>query len=189
MTTLDRASLTYFAHQSISFLLYIHSFRKLKPAGVSVLFAAVLAFPVPLCAATDAEIVELAQALGAGSLKLAQESRFAQGFTNIAQRASRLAGEADRLMDAVLRRGNFAGVGARFNNVSKRFAELEDAYFRGVRYGSDADMSTQMAEVSNLYNSLGNGFQRSRYYQSGPELILFATPRLREEGTLLLPNN
>lgn len=143
--------------------------------------------PGPLMAATDAELTEIAHELAAKSVELADARRYSQSFFGLSQRASRLAREAGLLIDSMRRTRNSAAISSRFSNISKRYTDLEDVYWRRSRDHSDNYVANQLTAISALYSELSGAFYTSRYFQDSPSVVIFAAPTIGDKGSRVPP--
>lgn len=167
---------------------FLFSHRYSRPSRPQLtLLLLLLGLPLKLFAASDFELVEIAQKLTANSLALAEERRNAQSFAGISQRASRLARETGQLIDSIRRTRNSAAIEARFSNVSKRYTELEDIYWRRSRDESDPYIVNQLVSISTLYSQLSGAFYASRHFQTSPSIVIFAAPSIGTNGGRVPP--
>lgn len=141
--------------------------------------------------ASDFELSQLATELNWASNELAEERKHSQSFSGIGQRASRLARESEKLVDAIARRTNLSNIRSQFKDVSERYADLEDAYWRGSRNGSpntnDSYVFDQLKRISDIYGDLVSVYSSTQYYEPGPQIHIFPVLPVFGNGALRPP--
>lgn len=188
MICCDRVS-TYAAGQgSLAFPLLSSAANRLLMRRVFFLLCLIV-LPLNFSFASEFELLRIASELNLASEALAKEKGFSQGFSGLSHRASSLAGESLQLIDAIHRNRNPSNIRSQFNDVSRRYTDLEDAFWRGYRSSSDKTIFQQLEGISKIYSDLFTAYTLTRYYQGAPQIHIFVGPNVSENGFLMTPDS
>lgn len=121
----------------------------------------------PAAFATHPDIARLATQLNLASGQLAYELRGSGAYSTIRQRSEYLSREAADLVDAVRRNRSNSQVRAQFQDVSQRFASLEQAFLRLHRKDFNPYMFNELDRISGIYSSLSAEFRYTSGYGYG----------------------
>jgi len=113
--------------------------------------------------ANHLDISRLATELNLATGQLAYELTGYGAYSNLRQRADRLSREAADLVDAVRRNRNESQVRSQFNDVSKRYANLEQAFLRVNRASFSPYLVDELDRINGIYTNLSAEF----FYQGG----------------------
>ena len=125
--------------------------------------------------ANHLDISRLATELNLATGQLAYELRGYGAYSNLRQRADRLSREAADLVDAVRRNRNESQVRSQFNDVSKRYANLEQAFLRINRTSFSPYLTNEFDRINGIFTNLSAEF----FYQGGninPRSFSYASP-------------
>jgi|TARA_B110000971_G_scaffold213880_1_gene245269 hypothetical protein len=136
-------------------------------------FLLLIALPLNTTSASDFEFSRIANELNLASYALAKEQGVSTGFSGLSHRASSLARESSQLIDAIHRTRNPSNIRSQFNDVSRRYTDLEDIFWRGYRNSADNYVLDKLEVISRLYNDLVAAYTLSRYYQGAPQIHIY----------------
>jgi hypothetical protein len=131
------------------------------------------ALPLNTAFGSEFEISRIANELNLASCALAEEQGVSIGFSGLSHRASSLARESSQLIDAIHRTRNPSNIRSQFNDVSRRYKDLEDIFWRGYDDSSDNYVLDKLEVISRLYNELVAAYTLSRYYQGAPQIHIY----------------
>lgn len=146
-----------------------------------------IALPLNFAFASEFELSRIANELNLASGALAKERGYSQGFTGISHRASSLARESLQLIDAIQRNRNPSNIRSQFNDVSRRYTDLEDTFWRGHRNYPDKIVFQQLEVISKIYSDLFTAYTLTRYYQGTPQIHIFVNPNTGNNGLPIAP--
>lgn len=126
-------------------------------------------------AANHVDISRLATQLNLASGQLAWELRSAGNYSSIRQRADHLSRESADLVAAVRGNRSDARVRAQFDDVRRRYENLEEALLRATRKRYDPFLFAELDHISSLYSELSQEFYYSGRY-GAPPAIRFSSP-------------
>ncbi|MFT6093320.1 MAG: hypothetical protein ACJA2Q_001216 [Pseudohongiellaceae bacterium] len=156
---------------------------------VSLLFFVLflVAWPINTAFASEFELSRIANELNLASDALAKGQGHSERFTGLSHRASSLAHESSQLIDAIHRNRNPSNIRSQFNDVSRRYTDLEDAFWRGYSNGFDNNILQQLELISKIYSDLYTAYTLTRYYQQGPQVHIFVSPGTSRNGLVVPP--
>jgi hypothetical protein len=132
-----------------------------------------MALPLNSAFASDFELSRIANELNLASYALAKEQGVSISFSGLSHRASSLARESSQLIDAIHRPRTPSNIRSQFNDVRRRYTDLEDIFWRGYRDSSDNYVLDKLEVISRIYNDLVAAYTLSRYYQRAPQIHVF----------------
>ncbi len=147
--------------------------RGYQLSPISVLFVIFVSSAV---SANEFELSRIASEIRVASSFLAQDLKYSRGFGSVGQRADRLARDSAQLVDAISRRRSASNIRSQFADVSERYNDLEDAFFRASRNYSDDQVFNQMNLISALVNDLSAEYYYSPFYNSRNTVITVFNP-------------
>lgn len=160
---------------------FLRRFIASRTSVLQLFFSLILIIsPVNTAFSSEFELLHIASELNLASKGLAKEQGYSDGFTGISHRASSLARESLQLMDAIQRKRNPSNIRSQFNDVSRRYTDLEDAFWRGYRNNPDKAVFKQLEAISIIYSDLITAYTATRYFQSAPQIHIFVPPRAIE---------
>lgn len=130
----------------------------------------------PSLQATEFELSRIATELNFASNQLAHKLKYSRSFGGVGQRADRLARESSQLVDAIRRNRSASYIRSQFNDVNRRYLDLEDSFLRAYRNNSDIYVFDQVGLISNLVSNLESTFYYTRYYVRQPQVFVFTPP-------------
>jgi hypothetical protein len=155
---------------------------------IGSLAAKILLITAALASVTGAsahefELSQLARELSIASNTLSRESKYSRGFGSVGQRADRLARDSTQLVDAIARRRSASYIRSQYADVSERYSELEDAFFRASRNYSDAHVFNQVGLISGLFSDLSSVYYYSPIYSARTQVVTFVNPVIVQRQT------
>jgi hypothetical protein len=144
-------------------------------------------WPLNFVFASEFELSRIANELNLASDALAQGQGHSERFTGLSHRASSLARESSRLIDAIYRNRNPSNIRSQFNDVSRRYTDLEDLFWRNYSDGLDNNVIQQLELISKIYSDLYAAYTLTRYYQQGPQIHIFVSPSANRNGLAVPP--
>jgi hypothetical protein len=150
-------------------------------------FVILIAWPLNFAFASEFELSRVANELNLASDALAQGQWHSERFTGLSHRASSLARESSQLIDAIHRNRNPSNIRSQFNDVSRRYTDLEDSFWRDYSDGLDNNVLQQLQLISKIYSDLYTAYTLTRYYQQGPQIHIFVGPRANRNGLAVPP--
>ncbi len=162
---------------------YCRSLTSSIAAKILVIAAALVS--VAGASANEFELSQIARELSIVSNTLARESKYSRGFGSVGQRADRLARDSTQLVDAIARRRSASYIRSQFADVSERYSDLEDAFFRASRNFSDAQVFNQVSLISGLFSNLSGAYYYSPIYAARTPVVTFVNPVIVQSQTLL----
>ena len=145
------------------------------------------ALPLSCAFASDFELSRIAHELNLASYALAKEQGVSISFSGLNHRASSLARESSLLIDAIHRIRNPSNIRSQFNDVSRRYTDLEELFWRGYRDSSDSNILDKLEVISRIYNDLVRAYTLSRYYQRASQIHIFLGSGLNVNGLPVSP--
>lgn len=125
-------------------------------------FCASLLLLVPVAAtAGHGDVSRLAAQLHQISGELAYRVRGDSAYSSVRQRANHLSREAEDLAEAVRRNRNSSRVESQFEDVRRRYINLEEALLRTTRRQYDPYLARELAQLSEIYSRLSREFYGS----------------------------
>ncbi|MFT4749563.1 MAG: hypothetical protein ACI9E4_001241 [Pseudohongiellaceae bacterium] len=118
----------------------------------------------------------IASELNLASDALAKGPGHSEPFSGFVNGASSLACESSQLIDAIHRNRNPSNIRPLFNDVSRRYTDLEDAFWRGHSNGPDNNVLQQLELISKIYSDLYTVHTLTRYYQASSQIHIFCEP-------------
>ncbi|MCG8414895.1 MAG: hypothetical protein MI746_11815 [Pseudomonadales bacterium] len=146
-----------------------------RTANPLVLVALLLFTPV--AQATNFDVSHLAAELNRVSAELARDLRSVRGYSSVRFSADRLSKEAAQLVNAISRNRSLSYQRSRFQNVVRRYRELEEAFLRSNRE-HDRYVYNQVGVISNLFSGLNSEFFYTNYVEPAPQYY-YTPPALR----------
>lgn len=128
-------------------------------AGPLLLPLLLLAFPAQ---GTNFEISRLASQLSHASTQLAIAVRNHRGYSSVQFSASKLSREAAQLVNAVSRQRSPSYLRSEFNDIARRYQDLERSFLRSQRGEHSPYLYQQVDRISYLFGSLDAQFH---YYE------------------------
>jgi hypothetical protein len=130
----------------------------------AVLLLALCSLP-GLVQATEYEIARLTTQIQFHSDQLASAMRYSQGYGRVGLHADRLSREAEQLLKAIRRNRSDAYIRSEFGDLSQRYQDLEEAFFRAQERRQNQRLFNQLGNISKLYTALSTQF----YYRGNVE--------------------
>jgi hypothetical protein len=155
----------------------------LRLSKAALLVVAMVSFSA--ASANEFELSRLAGELRAASAYLAQDLRYSRGFGSVGQRADRLARDATQLVDAIARRRSASYIRSQYKDVSARYSDLEDAFFRASRNYADEQVFNQVSTISGLFDDLSAVYYYSPIYTSRTPVVTLVNPRFGQRQGFL----
>ena len=149
--------------------------RGLQMLSKIILLAAAFGSFTPVWA-NEFELSRIASELSIVSNSLARESKYSRGFGSVGQRADRLARDSAQLVDAIARRRSASYIRSQYADVSGRYSDLEDAFFRASRNYSDDLVFSQVSVISALFSDLSSVYYYSPIYAARASVVTFVNP-------------
>ncbi|MFT4886696.1 MAG: hypothetical protein ACJAY7_000643 [Pseudohongiellaceae bacterium] len=159
--------------------------RHLLASGL--FFVILIAWPLNFAFASEFELSRIANELNLASDALAQGQGHSERFTGLSHRASSLARESSQLIDAIHRNRNPSNIRSQFNDVSRRYTDLEDSFWRDYSDGLDNNVLQQLELISKIYSDLYTAYTLTRYYQPGSQIHIFVSPSANRNGLAVPP--
>jgi hypothetical protein len=181
MICCDRVSTYAVGQGSLAFPSLLFTANRLLMLRLFFLLCPIV-LPLNIAFASEFELSRIASELNLASEALAKEKIYSQGFSGLSHRASSLARESSQLIDAIHRNRNPSNIRSQFNDVSRRYTDLEDAFWRGYRNSSDKTIFQQLEGISKIYSDLFTAYTLTRYYQGAPQIHIFVGPNASENG-------
>lgn len=138
-------------------------------------FAAILLLLPPVASATNFDVSHLAAELNRVSSELAQELRNTRGYNSVRFTANQLSREAADLVRAISRSRSLSAQRRAFQEVARRYRELEEAFLRVTR-DHDRYVYNQVGVISNLFSSLNSEFYYTNYVEPEPQRYYYVPP-------------
>lgn len=154
-------------------------------ARIVLLFAALASFST--ASANEFELSRIANEISIASSYLAQDLKYSRGFGSVGQRADRLARDSAQLVDAIARRKSPSYIRSQYADVSGRYGDLEEAFFRASRNYSNEQVYDQVNLISVLFSDLSSVYYYSPIYTSRTPVVTFVNPVIVQSQTFL-PN-
>jgi hypothetical protein len=151
-------------------------FSRRQGCALSPIFLLIAVFISSAASANEFELSRLANEIRAASSLLAQDLKYSRGFGSVGQRADRLARDSAQLVDAIGRRRSASNIRSQYADVSQRYGDLEDAFFRASRNYSDDQVFNQMNLISALFSDLSAEYYYSPFYNSRTSVITVVNP-------------
>jgi hypothetical protein len=152
---------------------------------IALLAAAILS--VTAASANEFELSRIAGELSVASKTLASELKYSRGFGSVGQRADRLARDSQQLVNAIARRHSPSYIRSQFADVSGRYSDLEDAFFRASRNYSNDQVFNRVGKISTLFGDLSTVYYYSPIYTSRAPVVTFVNPAFVQRQ-VFLPN-
>lgn len=152
---------------------------------IVLLFSALVSFAT--ASANEFELSRIANEISMASSYLAQDLKYSRGFGSVGQRADRLARDSAQLVDAIARRRSPSYIRSQYADVSGRYGDLEEAFFRASRNYSNEQVYDQVNVISVLFSDLSSVYYYSPIYTSRTPVVTFVNPVIVQRQTFL-PN-
>lgn len=182
----DRASKNRVAQGPLVFSLSSFAVNRLLMLRLFFVLSLIV-LPLNFAFASEFELSRIASELSLASAELAKEQVVSLSFTGLGHRASSLARESSQLIDAIQRNRNPSNIRTQFDDVSRRYTDLEDAFWRGYSDDSDKTVFQQLEGISKIYSELFTAYSLTRYYQGAPQVHIFVNPNASENGLPIPP--
>lgn len=131
-----------------------------------------------LASATNFDVSHLAAELNRVSAELARDLRNTRGYSSVRFSADRLSREAAQLVRAISRNRSLSYQRSQFQNVVRRYRELEEAFLRANRE-HDRYVYNQVGVISNLFSGLNSEFYYTNYVEPAPQRYYYSPPAFR----------
>lgn len=131
-----------------------------------------------LSTATNFDVSHLAAELNRVSAELARDLRSTRGYSSVRFSADRLSKEAAQLVRAISRNRSMSYQRSQFQNVVRRYRELEEAFLRSNRE-HDRYVYNQVGVISNLFSGLNSEFFYTNYVEPAPQRYYYSPPAHR----------
>lgn len=136
-----------------------------------------IVFPT-ISSATNFDVSHLAAELNRVSAELARDLRNTRGYSSVRFSADRLSKEAAQLVRAISRNRSMSYQRSQFQNVVRRYRELEEAFLRSNRE-HDRYVYNQVGVISNLFSGLNSEFFYTNYVEPAPQRYYYTPPVYR----------
>lgn len=113
--------------------------------------------------ATHFEISRLAAELEYGSLQFSQQLRPLHGYGTVRSKAERLSRESADLVELIARNRSNSRIRSQFNEVGRRYNDLEAAFLRVNRNRRSDIAYNQMGFLSDLFGNLNSEYYYASY--------------------------
>ena len=155
-----------------------HLYRS-ELTGLVKVIAKILLLPFALIAheasATQFEVSRLAAELNEVSAELATKLKYDRNYGSVRFSASRLSRAAGDLVSAIRRNRSSSFLRSEFQDVTRHYRELEEAFLR-VNREHDRFVYSQVGLISNLFSGLNTEFYYINYVEPAPQVFLYTPP-------------
>ena len=128
-----------------------------------------------LSSATNFDVSHLAAELNRVSAELARDLRNTRGYSSVRFSADRLSREAEQLVRLISRNRSMSSQRSQFQNVVRRYRELEEAFLRSNRE-HNRYVYNQVGVISNLFSGLNSEFFYTNYVEPAPQRYYYSPP-------------
>lgn len=132
--------------------------------------------------ASNFEISRLAAQLNHASTQLAIQLRDVHGYASVRFSADRLSRESERLVQAVSRSRSLPFLRSRFNDIARRYHDLEKRFLRVSGGEYNTHLYNQVGRISYLFSSLNDQFFYGRHSARRPLIIYHSAPVVKHRG-------
>ncbi len=147
----------------------------------SLIMMGFLLIPAP-GSATNFDVSHLAAELNRASAELARDLRNTRSYGSVRFSADRLSREAAQLVRVISRNRSMSYQRSQFQNVVRRYRELEEAFLRSNRE-HDRYVYNQVGVINNLFSGLNSEFFYTNYVEPAPQRYYYSPPIYRRGPT------